>query len=352
MSLMILPKAAIAPFVEALMADYRVVGPKAKGPQFVFDVLEGSDELRLDYNTTILPPKKFLQPPEETILTFKGQPKPEVRAVVKAEPTVLFGVHSCDLHAIQLLDRAFADIYPDHHYLKRREATLIIGLECLNPCDEHAFCNSMGTMNAYRGFDLYLTDIGDGYVVEVATEEGEHLLNHYANGAVRMATEAEWHQVEELRRTKGERFPDRLEFSTADLALMLTRAYHHPIWEELGERCLACGSCTNVCPTCYCFDVLDEVDFSLTSGERRRRWDSCLLDDFARVAGGENFREARSERQRHRYMHKLKYLYERFGVPGCVGCGRCVRTCVAKIDIVETLNAIYRSVILEKEAEP
>ncbi len=351
MSLMILPKEAIAPFVEAMMADYRVVGPKAKGPQFVFDVLETSDELRLDYNTTILPPKKFFQPPRERLLTFKGRPKPEVRMVVEAEPTVLFGVHSCDLHALQLLDRAFADVYPDHHYLKRRESTLIVGLECLGPCDEYAFCNSMGTMNAYDGFDLYLTDIGEGYVVEVATEAGERLLNDYADGSVRAATETEWHEVETLRRTKGDRFPNRLEFSTADLVPMLTLAYGHPIWDEIGARCLGCGSCTNVCPTCYCFDVLDDVDFSLVNGERQRQWDSCLLDDFARVAGGENFRETYADRLRHRHMHKLKYLYERFGLPGCVGCGRCSRTCVAKINIVETLNAIHRAVIPQKEVE-
>jgi ferredoxin len=121
----------------------------------------------------------------------------------------------------------------------------------------------------------------------------------------------------------------------------MSRAYEHSLWEELGERCFACGSCTNVCPTCYCFNVVDEVNMALTEGERRRHWDSCQLDEFARVAGGENFREARTERQRHRFMRKGKYIYEKFDELGCVGCGRCIRTCVAEISIVEGFNTIH-----------
>ncbi len=344
MSLWMIEKDAVGAFVEAIMADYRVVGPKAKGPKFVFDVLKGVDELRLDYTTTILPPKKFLQPPYERLMTFSQGQKPTVQSTIEAEPTVLFGVHNCDLRAIQLLDRAFADIYPDHHYFKRREMTVIVGLDCLDPCDEHAFCRDLGTLYARGGYDLYLTAFGESYAVEVATSSGATLLERYGGEVFRPATEDEEKEVEAIQQAKADHFPHRLEFGLVDLIPMLVKSYDHPIWDELGERCLGCGSCTNVCPTCYCFDVADDVDFSLEQGERWRRWDSCQLDGFARVAGGENFREALAERQRHRFMHKLKYLYERFGVPGCVGCGRCIRTCVAHINIVETLNAIHRSV--------
>lgn len=344
MNLMILDKGAIAPLVKALMEDYRVVGPRAKGPQFVFDTLTDPAQLRLDYNTTILPPKKALQPPEERLATFKRGTDPHVEPVIEATPTVLLGVHTCDLHAIKLLDKVFSAEYPDAHYLERRRQTIIVGLECLEPCDEHSFCKSMGTLTADDGYDLHLTDLGPAYAVDVATEAGAELLARYAQGGAEEATEAEYERLNRVLSAKWPRFTYRLNFEAVDLPAMLSTAYDHPLWEELGERCLACGSCTNVCPTCYCFNVMDEVNMALTEGERIRRWDSCQLDEFARVAGGENFRQARSARQRHRFMRKGKYIYEKFGELGCVGCGRCIRACVAKISIVEGFNTIHGSV--------
>jgi ferredoxin len=125
---------------------------------------------------------------------------------------------------------------------------------------------------------------------------------------------------------------------------MMRRAYEHPHWVELGERCLACGSCTNVCPTCFCFDVYDQIDMALEQGERWRKWDSCQLDLFASVAGGENFREHRAERQRHRFMRKGRYLFEKYEHLGCVGCGRCARACLVDITPVSTFNTLHKTV--------
>jgi ferredoxin len=197
----------------------------------------------------------------------------------------------------------------------------------------------MGTLTAGEGYDLHLTDLGPAYAVDVATEAGEQLLSGY--GTASEAGDADMRRLNEVLGAKWPRFTYRLDFDAAELPALLSTAYDHPLWEELGERCLACGSCTNVCPTCYCFNVFDEVNMPLTEGERLRRWDSCQLDQFASVAAGENFREARSARQRHRFMRKGKYLYEKFGELGCVGCGRCVRTCVAKISIVDGFNTIH-----------
>ncbi|MEA3339164.1 MAG: 4Fe-4S dicluster domain-containing protein [Chloroflexota bacterium] len=340
MSLMILDKGAVAPLVSALGADYRVVGPQAKGSKFAFGTITDPAQLRLDYDTTILPPKKVLQPPQERLATFNRQEQ-KIEAVIEAVPTVLLGVHTCDLHAIQLLDEVFSDEHPDAHYLERRKQTVIVGLECLEPCDEHAFCKSMEALTADEGYDLHLTDLGAAYAVDVATEKGEQLLSRY--GTAREASEVDVQRLNEVLGAKWPRFTYRLDFDPTELPALLSTAYEHPLWEELGERCLACGSCTNVCPTCYCFDVFDEVDMALTEGERMRRWDSCQLDEFARVAGGENFREARAGRQRHRFMRKGKYIYEKFAKLGCVGCGRCIRTCVANISIVDGFNTIHGS---------
>ncbi len=347
MSLMILDKEALASMVNALTADYAsqggaVIGPKAKGSQFVFGPISDPDQLRLDYDTTILPPKKALQPVEERLATYTMQGEPSIKTVIEAKPTVLLGVHTCDLHAISLLDKVFSEEHPDAHYLKRREQTVIVSLECLEPCDEHSFCKSMGTLTADEGYDLHLTDLGTAYAVDVATEAGEKLLSQYATAEE--ASEEDIGRLNQVLSAKWPKFTYRLDFDAAELPGLLSAAYDHPLWEELGERCFACGSCTNVCPTCYCFNVVDEVNMMRTEGERLRHWDSCQLDEFARVAGGENFREARSERQRHRFMRKGKYIYESFGELGCVGCGRCVRTCVASISIIDGFNTIHESV--------
>ncbi|TET53173.1 MAG: hypothetical protein E3J64_04010, partial [Anaerolineales bacterium] len=332
MSLMILEKGALESWVEALMAEQRVVGPRSKGPRFVFGPLADASELRLDYNTTILPPKAALQPPEERLVKYSLSAEPGVETIIEAEPTVLLGVHTCDLHAVRLLDEAFGSEHPDAHYLERRRQTTIVSLECLQPCDEHSFCKDMGTLTADDGYDLHLTDIGEAYAVHAATEKGEALLGKRAE--VRAADDDDVRRLNEVLSAKWPCFQHRLQFDSKELPSLLATAHEHPLWKELGERCFACGSCTNVCPTCYCFNVTDEVDMVQTEGVRTRRWDSCQLDEFALVAGGESFREARSARQRHRFMRKGKYLFEKFDTLGCVGCGRCVRTCLVHISIV------------------
>ena len=221
MSLMILDKGAVAPLVNALMADYRVVGPQAKGPKFAFEPITDPAQLRLDYDTTILPPKKVLQPPEERLATFTRQGEPSVETVIEAVPTVLLGTHTCDLRAIQLLDKAFSDEYDDAHYLERRKQTVIVSLECLEPCDEHSFCKSMGTLTTGEGYDLHLTDLGATYAVDVATEKGEELLAKYAT--VTKAADAEMRRLNEVLGAKWPRFTYRLNFEAADLPAMLSR---------------------------------------------------------------------------------------------------------------------------------
>lgn len=341
MRLRILPKEHVPDWVRALMADYRVWGPKTKGPQFSFEPLDDPAEMRLDYTISILPPKVALQPPQERIAVFHLDGGFTVEPVVEAEPTVIFGIHTCDLHALELLDRAFSADFPDAHYQERRRQTLMVSIECLQPCDEDSFCKSMGTWTADKGYDLHLTDIGDAYTVHVGTEAGEALLAKSAQA--RPAADADVRRLNQVMSAKWPHFPHRLNFDAAELPPLLATAYDHPIWAELGERCLSCAACTNVCPTCYCFNVVDSPNLSLTEAVRMRHWDSCQLDEFARVASGENFREARAARQRHRMFRKGKWLYEHFGALGCVGCGRCIRTCLTHINIVDTFNTLYAS---------
>ncbi len=348
MSLWILDKQDIDAFVVNLMPNYRVVGPQAKDSQFAFNKIEDPADLRLDYNTTILPPKKYLQPQREQMMVFnRTDNETSIETVIDAEDTVIFGIHTCDIHAMRVLDAAFTQGYPDAHYLERRYQTLLIGIECLEPCDEHSFCKSMGTLAASNGYDLHLTDIGESYAVDVGSEEGETLLTLYADA--RLATKADMQQLNKVLGAKWPRFPYKLEFDVGELPAMMSQAYESPIWDELAEKCLACGTCNMVCPTCFCFDVYDEVDLTLQAGERQRRWDSCMLDKFASVAGGENFRKAQANRLRHRFMRKGRYLMNKYEALGCVGCGRCARLCLANISPEGVFNQLHRAKITVKE---
>ncbi len=340
MSLTILDKSDLADFVNRLLPVYRVGGPVAHNGGFAFQTIEDPDELRLDYPTTILPPKKFFLPPRETLFEFDNTNNGKVRAPEQDPPTVIFGIHTCDLHAITLLDRVFSSGHVDPNYLHRRQNTIIIGLECLKPCSEHSFCKSMGTVSADEGYDLHMIDLGDAYAIDSATEAGEKLLDQYAS--VAPAGEEDFQRLNGVLSEKWPRFPYRLDVDVSDLPSLLSMSMKSPLWEELGDRCLACAACTNVCPTCFCFDVKDEVNFDLVSGERVRSWDSCQLDEFATVAGNHNFRKSRALRQRHRFMRKGKYIMEAHGYLGCVGCGRCAMACLVDITPVSVFNELYR----------
>jgi len=246
-------------------------------------------------------------------------------------------VHSCDLHGIRLLDDIFAEGSPDVHYLTRRENTLVIGIDCKEPCWEHSFCKSMGTLKPVSGYDLFLTDLGDIYAVQAETKAGDALMEH---GRFFMADYKVKDQFFDTWRDKLASFPDRITFDTEKLPVMLADAYDSLVWDALEERCFDCGACTVVCPTCYCFDVQDETDLDMKSGVRYRKWDSCQLQDFAAVAGGANFRGKRSDRLRHRLFRKGKYFKEKFGRFACVGCGRCGRACLVHIDVKDIFNQL------------
>ncbi len=347
MSLKILDKGAVAGFVSGVMRQYAVVGPQVKGAQadgreqFAFGPITDPGQLRLDYNTTILPPKKHLLPQEERLFTFSTEDF-SAAPVWEARPQVIFGVHTCDIHAMKLLDAVFATGEKDQHYLRRRESTLIVGVECLKPCDEHSFCKSMNTLTASDGFDLHLTDLGDAYAVEVGSEAGKKLLHDHCQSCD--ASEEEIARLNQVLSEKWPRFSYRLDFDGAELPSLMALSYKDPLWDELGKRCLACSSCNIVCPTCYCFNVCDRISLDGKTGERVRLWDSCQLDEFARVATGENFRPKRSQRQRHRFFRKGKYIPEMHGGElGCVGCGRCARACLVDITPVGVWNALYRA---------
>jgi sulfhydrogenase subunit beta (sulfur reductase) len=341
MSLRIFPKINLPDWLLRIQSEYRLIGSAQIGDQIVFEELQSPSDLLLDHVPSIIPPKKIFLPQWETLLKFDTSGSShKVEPVFDQTPTVVFGIHTCDLHAMSLMDRIFSEGYPDQHYLARRKTTTLVSIECLKPCSEFSFCKDMGTLSVPEDFDLHLTDLGNVYAVEVGSEKGLRIL-HSAAG-VREATIEDYQRLQKVMSGKWSSFSYQLDFDITELPSLLALSYESGLWDVLGEKCLSCGVCNIVCPTCNCFDVIDHVDFSLHSGSRTRVWDSCQLDRFSSVAGGHEFRSNRAARLRHRFFHKFRYQPETYGVIGCVGCGRCVQECLVNISPVEVLNELYR----------
>jgi len=334
----VIEKKDLRNFAEALIAEGSVVAPVRRGRKYVFEEVESFDEISLDYDTTILSPRKYFYPQEETVLKYRlgGEPGPE--PVNEFKPRVIFGIHPCDIAATWLLDEVFSEDPADPNYLEKRKRAVLVGVNCCEPCDEYSFCRDMNTYNVDEGFDLMLTDLGDSYFVEVGTQRGEALLVESAE--YRDATAEDLKKRQGWQDEKEKNFVKRIPYDTKFLPEILERSYDSLVWDAQARKCFSCGSCNLVCPTCYCFDIRDTLSADAGSGERRRTWDSCQLKSFSEVAGGEVFREERSARLRHRFFRKGKWLYERYGRPGCVGCGRCDRTCLVKINSVEIYSQL------------
>jgi len=339
-------------FVDRLIKedDREVIGVKAKGSKFVFGHLDDAIELRLDYDVTVLPPKKQLLPPHEELLTYDISKPFDVLSKMDSSGKILLGVHPYDVLAIHQMDEVYLGTHTDDHYDTRRKNTLIIASDILKVSDR-AFSGSLDTHVVETGFDLLVTDIGSSIVVTVGSEKGQELLDRY--GETREANPKEIDAVKDLREKLPEKYKRKLKVDKYQWGKLLSENYNHPIWEENSRKCLTCGSCTLVCPTCFCYDVRDEMEIDLKEGRRVRTWDGCLLREFTAVAGGEVFRESVKDRYRHRYYRKGMYLPMRNGFVACVGCGRCATQCLPDIaDPLEVMNVLASYSMNEKTTIP
>jgi sulfhydrogenase subunit beta (sulfur reductase) len=328
MSLKKLSKEVLTRFVDSLAASSTVYGVQSRGDRFEFRKLAAGKDLRLDYDVTLQPPKIFLQPPVETLLTtVVGE---GYKTVVDSEPFILLGVHPYDMVAINQMDRLFSQDNYDCHYMTRRKNAIIIACDVKN-ASKDVFASSMGTAVVKTGYDILLTDIGDSFIAEAATEKGESLIAK-ATGAAE-AKKADLDKRQQVWDYNSKNLNKHvLNCKPSDIPGLLEKAYNHPVWEEKARTCFACGSCNQVCPTCYCFNVRDDVSWDLKGGKRERAWDGCLLDGFTKVAGSHEFRKNRADRFRHRLYRKGKYVPSKIGGEiACVGCGRCVSACLPDI---------------------
>ena len=342
---------------------YRVIGPTVRDGAIVYDTVAHLDNLpvgwtdrqdagqyRLEqradaalFGYAVGPHswKRFLHPPVERL--WQARREGDGFAIIEdeaaAEPLAFIGVRACELRAIAIQDRVFLlGQYLDKSYKIRRDHAFIVAVNC-GQAGGTCFCASMDAgPKVDAGFDLSLTElVGKDrhlFVMEVGTAAGADMVKGLPS---RPATEEEIDAAEQVvARTKAQ-MGRRLD--TSGLKELLQANPEHPRWDEVAERCLTCGNCTNVCPTCFCTTVDDTTDLSGVTAERVRRWDSCFTLDFSYIHGG-NVRSSARSRYRQWMTHKLAHWIDQFGSSGCVGCGRCISWCPVGIDITEEAAAI------------
>lgn len=321
-----LSKQAFPEFFKLMSAFGQVHAPvRVSDQSFSFRPVNSVEEIAFEALRTILPPKKLFYPQQETLFSYKGSEFVEHKPETKKQ--VLFGVHPCDLAGLGIMDKIFSADPEDTHYMSRRRSTLVVGLSCMP--DKHCFCSSMGTDSPSNGYDIFLTDLDDIYLLEVQSPEGNRFMESSPD-LFEPASSADRDKYKQFWIDRSKAF--QIGFPPENLRSVVDMEWDNPIWEELAERCLSCGNCTPVCPTCYCFDIVDIAQLNGEQGERKREWDSCQFVGFAKVAGDFNFRPGPVDRLKFWYRHKLHGFDDPYGFKTCVGCGRCTVSCPAEID--------------------
>ena len=353
---------------------YQVIGPTVREHAIVYDTLSSIEDLPIGYTDeqeggtyrlkkrrdpayfgfAVGPQswKRFLHPPMIRLWQAnRSDSRFQIAQELHDAPKwAFFGVRSCELHAIAIQDKVFlGSEHKDPIYQARREQTCIIAVNCSH-AGGTCFCVSMNSgPKASSGFDLSLTEVlgeaGHYFVVEIGSELGAQLMQSID---YREANPEDIEQAEQVMTDTAAHMGRNMD--TTNIKNLLYRNLEHPRWENVAERCLSCGNCTMVCPTCFCTSVEDTTDLTGKSAERWRRWDSCFTMDFSYIYGG-SIRASTKARYRQWMTHKLASWIDQFGTSGCVGCGRCITWCPVGIDITQEVAAIRATQHTEKEGE-
>lgn len=325
-----------------LKSGKRLVAPVEEGGLVLFRPVSSQAEITLaDYGNTRWSPKEFIFPRTEPLFSYRwaGGSVKLASAPSEEKEQVLFGLRPCDAAGLCRLDDIFLGAGEDRLYAGRRRRTTVISLACVRARAE-CFCTAVGGSPAgAEGVDVQVVALAGAWLVTALTPKGEEIA---------ALAEAGWTRATAKDRKEAEAQRVAVEQSIRPSRLLkewgpiLEKAFESPAWESFGARCLGCGICAYVCPSCSCFDINDEG--SAFCGSRCRSWDSCTLARFTLHASGHNPRPTHSSRYRHRLLHKFSYFPREHGERFmCVGCGRCLRLCPVGIDIRESLERIVRA---------
>ncbi|MFZ5643949.1 MAG: 4Fe-4S dicluster domain-containing protein [Bacillota bacterium] len=329
---MIIAKNALPGLLDKLIAEYEVYAPVKEGTYSLFKRLAKGTEAYFGYLNSKIPPKGVLFPQSEKLFSYSGA---QMEECIDSAKKVVFGIRPCDAKSLLLLDNVFTnDQYTDPYFVTRRENTLLVGMACSDPAGT-CFCTSMNSGPCDKsGMDVMLTDIGESYVVEAISEKGKDLVAKLGLGAADDSQKDAAAKAQEAAEVV-------CKVNVEGLKAKLDVNFYDSIWDGIQEKCLGCAACTYSCPTCHCFDIVDEaVD---CTGCRVRNWDSCMFPLFTLHTSGHNPRTSGKERMRQRVMHKFKYFIDRYNATACVGCGRCIKNCPVNLDIRQVLADIQGS---------
>lgn len=330
---MILNKSEATKLLDKLVSEYRVIAPVEKNGMVEFAAIQKGEEAKLDYVNTKRPGKEILFPQSEELFNYTVDTEGlRMQDNVDSQASIVFGMRPCDVKSWVLLDNVFKnDQYTDVYYMTRRTNTLVVGLGCNEPAST-CFCSSVACGPfAKEGSDIFLTDIGEAYVVEGISEKGQELLAKLGLSEAGAEAKAAAAKLQEEVKADG-------SVNIEGLAEKLPGLYDHEYWNSLYEKCIGCGACTYLCPTCHCFDIADEA--TDCNGCRVRNWDGCMFPLFTLHGSGHNPKPTGKERWRQRLMHKFNYFVERYNATACVGCGRCIKNCPVNLDIRQALADI------------
>ena len=320
----ILEKKKINQLLTGWVQKYEVFTPQKIENYSQFLPFDDTRELTLEEpHNTRFPPKAFFLPQSEVMLKYNSRRRKLEEVELAPKPRILFGIRPCDAKAVTLLDTIFdTEENGDPYWKAKREATTIIGFGCTNP-PQTCFCTTVGygPFN-HDGLDALITEVDETFIIEVFTDKGKQLFLDLP-----VASEDQQRIVKSIQTNAEEKMQPA--FDTTNLKQKLDQNFESDYWSKISESCLGCGVCTFLCPTCFCFDIVDEVQ----RNERVRNWDTCMFKIYSQEASGHNPRPTRVERTRQRIMHKYSYWIDHIGKIGCTGCGRCIRYCPVGLDI-------------------
>ncbi len=327
----------LKPFLDAVAGQMDLYVPKPAGSHYIYSRYDSSGGGQVEFNNirACMPAKEFLFPVRELAAVF-----PEPLELQDIKPFAVFGLKDCDLRSIEILDKVFTEEdFEDPFYVERRHKMFIISSDCSDP-GQSCFCSVLGGRPfANEGFDLNLSQVSGGFIVEVGSAKGKDFVQANAQ----LFSQAGPDALAEREKNRAEA-QKQLEQINAELKLdapvndIVESSQDSEVYDAQARACVECQACTRVCPTCHCFYLYDTKQKDYFG--KLKMWDSCMRMTYAQVAGGANPRKRLGERLRHRFMHKFSYFLERYGMDMCVGCGRCVDAEAGEVDIREVLKKL------------